>query len=489
MPTASVAQGTISPKYISPAIKETLRSEANKWLEDRQLSAAESASITRSLNSFLAANNMEGVRFLGLKPRVTANEDLPDEAYSFEVVNTTANWEGTIGEVDLTNVLGMTAPVNARRELADMLPEWATVDRRGAITIKPTKSAGRFTDARKRLALSWGQIAPGMTLGDVQRLEFEIKNFASDKMNRYRSLLADMNAVDTSGPKQKLSAEQRADRYAAFLKNRKLTKAVNDDILTLPIAPQGRNVEASRTWGIEIEHVDCAGIPTPNKWDSRYDGSLNAIYRDDYDDEDDDGREGQAREFVSPVLNKVHSSKMKTLLDALETRRTNSTPGIHVHVGAGDLTLQEQAKLVRNYAIIEPLISGMYARETREYCAEFRPGDIMEAVLSTGRNGTRYFEEKVRVKGKHERYARYLNSNRYVSLNLHAMERHGTVEFRAMGPVYNYEKLIRWARFCREFVNLATKDIPQKTWESLRSWDDLVKLIQNYGSEAAVSTS
>lgn len=73
--------------------------------------------------------------------------------------------------------------------------------------------------------------------------------------------------------------------------------------------------------------------------------------------------------------------------------------------------------------------------------------------------------------------------DRYVTLNLQSLNRHGTVEFRAMGPVYDYDYLVRWAMFCREMVNIAKAGVTAKEWNSVNSWADLTALFAKYGKE------
>jgi hypothetical protein len=52
-----------------------------------------------------------------------------------------------------------------------------------------------------------------------------------------------------------------------------------------------------------------------------------------------------------------------------------------------------------------------------------------------------------------------------------------------MGPKYDYEHLIRWAYFCREMVNLAKADVPQKVWTGIRTIEDLIVTFSKYGKE------
>jgi len=73
--------------------------------------------------------------------------------------------------------------------------------------------------------------------------------------------------------------------------------------------------------------------------------------------------------------------------------------------------------------------------------------------------------------------------DRYRDINLQAYNAHGTIEFRAMGPVYDYKHLVRWAWLCRELVNISKLDLPDSLWRSVTSMADILNIVYEYGSE------
>jgi hypothetical protein len=75
--------------------------------------------------------------------------------------------------------------------------------------------------------------------------------------------------------------------------------------------------------------------------------------------------------------------------------------------------------------------------------------------------------------------------DRYHSVNLQSLSSHTTIEFRAMGPVYEYEYLIRWAYFVREMVNVAKANVPVKRWTSVKTFADVIAIFAEYGKETA----
>ena len=165
------------------------------------------------------------------------------------------------------------------------------------------------------------------------------------------------------------------------------------------------------------------------EWEQAYSEAYNARMeeiRNDYEDEYDD-----CAEFVSPILRKWHSPGAKAILDSLANEPQNDTAGIHIHVEAGDLSKRHLHSLLYGYNRIENLLVSSYMREEREYCEPWNAREFRDV----GRDLKR---DKL-----------YSFGDRYLTLNLNALQAHGTVEFRALGPVYDYGYVIRWAMLCR----------------------------------------
>ena len=273
-----------------------------------------------------------------------------------------------------------------------------------------------------------------------------------------------------------------------------------------------RGTKSSRRWGIEVETGAGGGIDAPRGWDRRDDGSLESAYGNKYvDPEDcdysdlhigeievtrvDNGQtitienpdyqdpdycdycgdieqdyDDDCVEFVSPILTSVHSRGLEAILTELEPRPITHTAGVHVHVEASDLTPPQVAQLLLAYDRLEPIIEASYQREERGYCKRRSTSEILEIVREYKRN----------PKGN-PRDMRH--GDRYVSVNLIALESHGTIEFRAMGPVYNYHTLSRWALFCREMVNLAASGVTAKDWAKVSDFAGIEAMFNKYGKE------
>lgn len=309
-----------------------------------------------------------------------------------------------------------------------------------------------------------------------------------------------------------------------FLEKRRRDLVTDDRVIaTLPIAEHG--TLSSRRWGIEIELAGARGVGAPLGWEKKDDGSLRSAYttqRDyidpedcpendhryrieattesgavidvenpdyveedyceycGYPDEDEEGNNWEdTAEIVSPILRSFHSRGLEKLLDDARNEPQNDTAGTHVHVEANDLTPKQLGALVYAYEFIEPIIQASYAREDRHYCANYGYEELrqLNRVIKTGEGGRGYGEGDRLSMGR-----------RYKTVNLMALDTHGTVEFRAMGPAggsIDYEYLIRWAHFCREMVNVAKANVPMSTWSAVKTFDDVKAIFVKYGQETS----
>lgn len=332
-----------------------------------------------------------------------------------------------------------------------------------------------------------------LTLDEVRNARVQVlRQQATDVDNKRMAAMSESRENFTkywSGMKQAMSA--RVD-YAK----------VREDWATIPILPAGS--ESSRTWGIEVETVRADLVRRPAGWESKYDGSLESVGADDscdcdcgdcYDGYHDDcgSSDDGCMEFVSPVLRSFNSNGLRDLCGPLENVYTNSSPGIHVHVGADNLSVFDIARLLRAYSIVSPFINGIDHRETRSYCKE-TSSDNVAYWLSLVRKAQRGvlvhpYDERHQVSPSDVvALTQGQPDDRYRDVNLQALSAHGTIEFRTMGPIYNYEHLVRWAWFCREMVNVSQLDLPVSVWTSVRSMADVIGILRQYGSEIPSDT-
>lgn len=258
----------------------------------------------------------------------------------------------------------------------------------------------------------------------------------------------------------------------------------------IPILPAG--TLSSRTWGIEVEVVQASLTSRPSGWDRRGDGSLEGIDGggdcgcgcgtcedgDCYDCGSDECDSDNTAEFVSPILNSFNSAGLRQLSNDLDGSEVNSSAGIHVHVGAGDLTVADISRLCVAYSAVSPFIWPLMERETINYCRDISEDNLVHWLHAATKDINAESTLAVNTELTYHQ-----PDDRYRDLNLQALRAHGTVEFRAMGPIYNYDRLVRWAWLVRELVNVSKLRLPQSTWTNIRSMADVVRVLSTYGSE------
>lgn len=304
-------------------------------------------------------------------------------------------------------------------------------------------------------------------------------------------------------------------RYVAY-REKQEGKAREDRMVIseLPFVAAGKGIKSSRRWGIEVETGagrDLRG--TPRGWASKDDGSLESAYQDYIDPsecpEGDHREEIEVEEvdapvnidhgsfwvsnphfsdpyycescgdvegdyyedcveLVSPILSSMHSRGLREICEDLEHAPRTESAGVHVHVEASDLTVRQIRELVLAYDHVERFVEASYDRVYRGYCKRRSASEVLEIA----RRARSVDHVESLYKG-----------DRYVTLNLQALDDRGTVEFRAMGPKYNYDHLIRWAMFCREMVNSIKNGAVSKHFARAKSWNDVLAIFAKYGEE------
>lgn len=345
------------------------------------------------------------------------------------------------------------------------------------------------------------------------------------------------SAIDTEEIARREAARKAsAERFSLFARR---TADEEKHVPTLPFVPHG--LSSSRRWGIEVESGGARGLQAPAQWRRIGDSSLRSAwdgYKEVQDFEPYDetveefirsvscptnaarhryevesynnvtdvyeyapnpdymnpadceacgpttrvehrtpqtithrAQRDDCGEFVSPILVSMHSNGLKQLTNELIKQPQNTSSGVHVHVEADDLTNEQVATLIFGYDILEPLLESSYQRgETRRYCQRRQPQDVL--------GHARKLRSKQEITQREVR-----GGDRYVTLNTTALDAHGTIEFRAMGAVYDYDYLVRWAMLCRELVNLAAAGVTTKQFSRIKTWNDLTMLLAEYGKE------
>lgn len=312
------------------------------------------------------------------------------------------------------------------------------------------------------------------------------------KNSRARVLAIQAQSMRDDSVMRRQVAAKNFSNYWDDMKRKQRTKAPTVAVAseaweTIPLA--GAGTETSRTWGIEVETVRADQTSRPRGWSDVYDGSLPDGGCDCNCDDCCDGNHcgdtdycssgSESREYVSPVLSHFNSSGLQQLCDDLgQEEETSTAPGIHVHVGADDMTVMDIARLLFAYGVVAPLITPLYHRQSFGYCNEMDGGNVqwwMGAVKKHLRDTGSLPDPRYICQDQ--------PASRYQDVNLHALSKHGTIEFRSMGPYYDYNHLIRWAWFVREMVNVSKLGLDQSVWTSCKTLEDVILVLRKYGNE------
>ena len=213
------------------------------------------------------------------------------------------------------------------------------------------------------------------------------------------------------------------------------------------ILPKELHQTHKYTFGVEIECVmnrsrfeNVASVPYHfehyNHTDNRVyfkfttDGSI----RRNYDDTD---FESSPIECVSPILSSSDGfSKLKACCNSLNEAGAyvNRSTGMHVHIGAGNLTSQQYVNVFKNYQKLESVIDSFLApsRTNGEYCVSMRGLDFSSCYSISD--------------------VCDVIPSRYYKVNAKAFAAHGTIEFRQHQGTTNYTKIKNWVKFCAKLV-------------------------------------
>ncbi len=165
--------------------------------------------------------------------------------------------------------------------------------------------------------------------------------------------------------------------------------------------------------------------------------------------------------------------EITTHLNNLDAMITDDC-GFHLHIDARDYNFYDIAKLIKVYAVIEPIFFGMVPvkRTKSKYCLPC--GDVYKKALES--NGSNYLGTKLQViqntykdyNSNESRKTKY-NNARYNALNLHSWFYRGTIEFRLMPGTIDANMITMWGILWANILDWVLK-------ASNEDVDELVKL-------------
>jgi hypothetical protein len=150
-------------------------------------------------------------------------------------------------------------------------------------------------------------------------------------------------------------------------------------------------------------------------------------------------------EVVSPILkgNKGLNS-LKAMCDTLASvdARVNRSCGLHVHIGAENLSDEHYVRIVRNYQKLESVIDSFMPNSRRgnnsRWCHSLQGVDFSHCTTKTDVYNAMY-------------------GDRYYKVNAVAYLRHKTIEFRQHSGTVEYEKISNWVKFLAKLVEYSYK--------------------------------
>ena len=230
----------------------------------------------------------------------------------------------------------------------------------------------------------------------------------------------------------------------------------------------------ARTFGIEIEgyNVPAAALAAAitaagvRCHDQRYGHDVPTVWKV-VTDASVRGLNGF--EVVSPILSgEAGLATVRVVMDAIKNAggKVNKTCGLHVHVGADDLTVREFRNIAKNYLVFEDFFDVIMPVSRRannnQYIRSLRSrfGDYSHASAARGMaalTDCATIDSVIEcVNGR-----RADSSSRYHKLNLTAFWRQRTIEFRQHSGTTDADKACNWIVLLLAFVEKSAVSKPR----------------------------
>jgi hypothetical protein len=163
-----------------------------------------------------------------------------------------------------------------------------------------------------------------------------------------------------------------------------------------------------------------------------------------------------AFELVSPVLRGLEGlADLERACRALNAcgAQVNNSCGLHVHLGANDLSIEHLRQLVRNYLVLEPTIDQLMPANRRGNANRYCQG------LLRGRTQAEA-ERQILAATNAQQLGEVANGgSRYHKVNLQSYYRQATVEFRQHSGTTNYEKISFWVKLLANLVDYSRQHL------------------------------
>lgn len=206
------------------------------------------------------------------------------------------------------------------------------------------------------------------------------------------------------------------------------------------------------TFGVEIECLVAASImrecATRNNMPFQYEGYNHIDNNHYYKFVSDSSIRGENPiECVSPVLSGKNGMKsLQTCCKALNeaNAQVNRSTGLHVHIGAQNISDEAYINVFKNYQMLEKIIDTFMANSRRannsQWCRTLQGISFDNCAT------------------KHDVLS-IMNGNRYYKVNACSYSRHNTIEFRQHQGSTDFEKISNWVNFCAKLVAWSQKNV------------------------------
>lgn len=206
------------------------------------------------------------------------------------------------------------------------------------------------------------------------------------------------------------------------------------------------------TFGVEIECLVAASLmresATRNEMPFQYEGYNHVDNNHYYKFVSDSSIRGENPiECVSPVLTgKAGMKSLENCCKALNEAgaQVNRSTGLHVHIGAQNLSDEAYVNVFKNYQKLERVIDTFMANSRRannsQWCRTLQGKDFSWCTTKSD-----IYDE--------------MNGNRYFKVNACSYARHQTIEFRQHQGSTDFEKISNWVNFCAKLVAWSKKNV------------------------------
>jgi hypothetical protein len=157
----------------------------------------------------------------------------------------------------------------------------------------------------------------------------------------------------------------------------------------------------------------------------------------------DDSLRNQGLEFVfdGPAAGSVAATRLESLITWVKTHKlkpeASDRTSVHIHVDAGDCTMNQLFKWLLIYTVYEPLLFEVYAptRKKSNFCVPIYDSYATRSTIGfLKKSFPAFYKELGKYRGQH----------RYSAVNLDALHKFGSLEFRHLAGTYKPKPIIDW---------------------------------------------